>query len=363
MTTGVVVVYFSQLGGRLRTHQEVMLAADAKAIAGIKGYEFGGCYQEDHSYSGPLFFVPDDTLLLDEALGLGIRGPADLYGGVVRYPFVKTKAITHPLVGSDAVRPEGWSNAFPERVRNIVLPGYTAFSPRDARIAAARMLAQSPIRIKRPLGSEGKGQTVIASIEELDPVLEDLSEEDVTTYGVVIEEDLQKVVTRSVGRIDFDGFTMTYHGKQRLTTDNQGRSVYGGSDLICVRGDWETLDRLPLADEERIAINQAKAYDDAMGSYPGFMASRKNYDIAEGIGNDGQRHCGVLESSWRVGGATGAEVLAITQFLRDPSLQVIEAVHVEEFGDGRAPPEHAVVHFQGEDPRLGPVLRYTMVKQ
>src|SRR6516225_6937658 len=70
-------------------------ASRCKHITKLKGYEFGGHYDTAHDYSGPLFFVPDDTLLLDEAARLGIHSPNDLYGGVVPYLFVKTKAITH----------------------------------------------------------------------------------------------------------------------------------------------------------------------------------------------------------------------------------------------------------------------------
>jgi Protein of unknown function (DUF3182) len=87
---GLVLIYFSQLGGRLKTHQEVMLASDAEAIAGLKGYEFGGSYETAQSYPRPLYFVPDDTLLEDEARTLGICAPSDLFGGVVRYPFMNT---------------------------------------------------------------------------------------------------------------------------------------------------------------------------------------------------------------------------------------------------------------------------------
>jgi hypothetical protein len=75
----------------------------------------------------------------------------------------KTKAITHPLVGQQAARPEGWSNSFAERVRDIVLPGLTAFSARDARVAAKAMHANGPIRLKLPLGSEGKGNRATRS--------------------------------------------------------------------------------------------------------------------------------------------------------------------------------------------------------
>src|SRR5262249_48622130 len=95
MSRGVVLVYFSRLGGRLRRDQKVMLDVDARAIAKLKGYDFGGHHQTARNYSVPVFFVPDDTLLQDEALSLGIRCVQDLYGGVVPYPFVKPKAITH----------------------------------------------------------------------------------------------------------------------------------------------------------------------------------------------------------------------------------------------------------------------------
>ena len=107
MSRGVVAVYFSWFGKPLQWHHKVVLDSDANAIARIKGYKFGGPYDPEQNYSGPLFFVPDDTLLLDEAACLGIRSPNDLYGGVVPDLFVKTKAITHGLVGRDAERPPG----------------------------------------------------------------------------------------------------------------------------------------------------------------------------------------------------------------------------------------------------------------
>jgi len=55
----------------------------------------------------------------------------------------------------------GWSTVFPERVRDIVLPGYTVFSNRDAQLAARGMLARGPIRVKKPLS--GKRAPISAS--------------------------------------------------------------------------------------------------------------------------------------------------------------------------------------------------------
>src|SRR5262249_16722521 len=149
MSRGVVLVYFSRLGGRLRRDQKVMLDVDARAIAKLKGYDFGGHHETARDYSVPVFFLPDEDLLQAQALSLGIGWVEDVYGGVGQYPFVNTKAITHQLVDSNAQQPHGWSS-FAEKIREGALPGYTAFSAHDARIAATRMLNRGPVRLKQP---------------------------------------------------------------------------------------------------------------------------------------------------------------------------------------------------------------------
>jgi len=363
MAHGVVIVYFSRLGGWLRPHQEVMLEVDAKAIARMKQYEFGGRYRDGFAYSGRVYFVPDETLLLEEASSLGIGSSDDLYGGVVPQPFVKTKSIAHPLIGDDAKRPDGWSITFAERVRSVVLRGYSAFRPRDARVAAVRMLRHGGVRVKQPLATGGRGQALVATIDEFDALLEKLPENDITNYGIVIEENLRHVTTRSVGHITVDDLTVSYFGTQRFTTNNTGQSVYGGSNLLCVRGGWEALDSVAIPEGLRLAVTQARQYDGAASAFPGFLASRRNYDIGEGIDAEGRPRSGVFEASWRVGGATGAEVIALTAFKQDPSLHVIDVSHFEEFGQNRRAPDGAIVLFEGDDPRDGPMIRYTIVNR
>jgi hypothetical protein len=51
----------------------------------------------------------------------------------------------------------------------------------------------------------------------------------------------------------------------------------------------------------------AGRYDDAMGEFRGFAASRRNYDVAQGIGAGGQPQSGV-PGSWCVGGVSSAEL-------------------------------------------------------
>jgi hypothetical protein len=359
---GIVVVYFSRFGKPLQWHHKVVLDAAAKTIGQIKGYEFGGHYEARCGYSEPLFFVPSDTLLLDDASQLGIRSRNDFYGGIVPYLFAKTKAITHGLVDYDAERPQGWSTAFAERVRGVVLPGYTVFSSRDARVAARRMLRRGPLRVKKPLSASGRDQTLVTALNELDTVLEKLTAGEMATYGLVLEENLRQVKTLSVGEVGIGSLRISYHGTQRTVRDNEGRPVYGGSDLVCVRGGWESLDAVPMSPAARAAVAAARRYDEATVEFHGFTASRRNYDVGQGVGADGRPRSGVLESSWRMGGASSAELAALTAFARDPSLEIVRASHVEEYGKDRRAPVDAIVDFQGEDPEAGPLLRYTIVK-
>jgi Protein of unknown function (DUF3182) len=361
MARGVVVVYFSRFGKPLQAHHKAVLDLNAEAIAQIKGYKFGGHYDTANDYSGPLFFVPDDTLLLDEASCLGLRSPNDLYGGVVPYLFAKTKAITHGLVDRYAERPPGWSTAFAERVRKIVLPGYTVFSNRDAQMAARCMLTRGPIRLKKPLSASGKDQTVVTSLNELDAALEKVTADEMAAYGLVLEENLRQVRTLSVGDVAVGNLRISYYGTQRTVADNEGRPVYGGSELVCVRGGWEVLDALPISAEVRAAVLAARRYDEATEEFRGFTASRRNYDVAQGIGADGWPQSGVLEPSWRIGGASSAELAAFAAFAREPSLEIVRASHVEEYGEGRRAPADAIVEFQGDDPEAGPLLRYTIM--
>jgi hypothetical protein len=154
---------------------------------------------------------------------------------------------------------------------------------------------------------------------------------------------------------------ITYHGTQRVVTNNRGLSVYGGSHLICVRGGWAELEELPMDAETRLAVSQARTYDHNADRYPGFLASRRNYDVGQGIDGRGQWRSGVFEASWRSGGASTAELAALMAFTQDTSLEVVEATSVKQFGRRTTIPAGAVIHFHGDDPEDGPLLRYTIV--
>src|SRR5215212_9098475 len=134
---GAVVTYSPQEHGYRDSHERVTRTKIGKRLAALKGYAFAGEYDASVCYAGPVYFIPSDTLLGGEAADLGIRSERDLFGGVVPYRFVATKAITHSLVDPNARAPTGWSDAFGHRVQDAVLFGFTVFTQEDAHYAAA----------------------------------------------------------------------------------------------------------------------------------------------------------------------------------------------------------------------------------
>lgn len=70
----------------------------------------------------------------------------------------------------------------------------------------------------------------------------------------------------------------------------------------------------------------------------------------------------MLEQSWRVGGASSAEILAIEAFRTAPSLDVVRASSVERYGEGLDVPEDAVIFYRGSDEQVGPIIKHAPVE-
>lgn len=359
---GVVVAHTPDGQHHASEHERISLLAFARRLAALMGYDFDGIYQPSHRYQGHLYFVPSRTLTGDEAAALGIRGRDDLFGGVVPHAFVATKAISHPLVTPHAAALPGWDPAFAAHAGDAVLAGYTVFSAADASRAGLRLLASGPVRIKPVLATGGYGQSVARDPGELQRLLAGQDPGEIAAHGLVLEEDLTEVRTVSVGQVAVADLTASYFGFQRLTRNNHGDEVFGGSDLTVVRGGWDDLLALDFAPEVRSAVEHAQRYDAAVNAcFAGFFASRINYDVVLGRDAAGRARSGVLEQSWRVGGATGPEIAALEVFRREPQRQQVRATGFEIYGDGAAPPASAIVHFDGVDPHVGRLTKHTVV--
>ena len=359
------VVLYRNAGEERSAHDVTTCAAIARRLAEFVGISFAGDYEVATMGSGPFYFVPMGTLVgIEHARALGIRGEHDLFGGVVPYAFVATKSISHALVDEGARAPEGWSDAFGRRVRDAVLPGFSAFCIDDAARAGLAMLAHGPVRIKRALGIGGRGQIVARTRAELERALADMDPQEIEKYGVSIELHLDDVTTFSVGQVKVDDLVASYCGTQSLTRNTTGHLVYGGSRLFVVRGDFDALLTSERAPAMRSAIAKARCYDEAAAAcFDGFLASRRNYDVAEGTDAQGHRRSGVLEQSWRVGGASGAEVEALAVFRGDPNVREVDAQTTEVYGGEQPAPANATVYFDGDDAHGGRLLKYVTVER
>jgi hypothetical protein len=312
-----------------------------------------------------VYFVPSDTIIGRQvARALGIRNEQSLFGGVVPYRFLGTKIITHGLVEADSYAPEDWRRDLIERLDPVVLLGFSVFTKADAIQAAIRLLEHGPLRIKPVRETGGLGQVVIPNVTALQQRLDGMDAQELFTDGLVLEEDLTAVTTYSVGQVRVDGLIATYYGTQHVTPDNSGVAVYGGSDLFFVRGDFDALLAFNPPAQARLAVAQARAYDAAvMEVFPEIIASRRNYDVAQGCDGRDRQRSGVLEQSWRIGGASGAEIAALEAFRAAPGLRAIRAATVETYGGGNTPPPDATVYFHGTDEEVGPVTKYVLTER
>ncbi|MHC8289051.1 DUF3182 family protein [Pseudomonas sp. XS1P51] len=344
-------------------HEVETNRALARWLAHVLGLKFGGSYDPERHSGRDLYLVPTQTLIgTAAARALGVKGPEDLWGGYVDHDFICTKAISHGLRNKNAFAPQGWSPLFSERVRNVVLDGLSVFSLDDARPAAEHLLYTGPIRLKPIHACAGRGQEVIKSLDQFDSILARPDAKALFTEGVVLEQDLTDVVTHSVGQSFIGDKVLSYCGDQYLTEDGQGEQVYGGSNLLVVRGYYDDLLELELPDDVQLAIRQAQVFDSAADeAYPGFYASRRNYDIAQGLDSDGKQRSGVLEQSWRMGGASSAEVAALQSFVNDPGMRAIRVSSVETYIDQPLPAD-AIEVYRGPAESSDFLLKYVTVK-
>lgn len=345
-------------------HDHLTRVAMAERIAALHGGRYAGMFDSRKNYgtSSP-YFIPDCTLLAEQAAAVGIRNENDLFGGVVPHAFLINKTISHPLVGAGAVAPDGWSPRLAQRFGDTVLPGFSAFARADARLAGERLLADGRVRVKLAWGIGGDGQTVAASVDEIEDALAGVDDDVLRRHGVVIERDLGETLTYSVGRLRIAGLSVAYYGTQYLVEDRDGKTVYGGSELVVARGGFADLLQSPLGEEARNAVRKAIDYDAAVSAeFPAFFASRRNYDVACGEDSAGKVHCGVLEQSWRIGGATPAEIAAVEALREDPALTSVTA-STHEVHEPRTAPPGARVHFHDPHCESGPILKYSQVRR
>src|SRR5690625_1650211 len=343
-------------------HERATIRALARWLAELLDWPYGGSLEPSCGVPANCYLLPTRTLVMDRDPWRRAGQPADLLGGQVDHLLTATKAIVHPRLDTAAPTPPGWSAEFARAVQPVVLPGYTAFAVPEALRAGQRLLRQGPVRIKPVLASGGRGQAVVTERRELEAWLAGPEAAAQCRAGLVLEEELVDPVTWSVGQLQLPGLLLSYTGRQTTTLDSGGQRVYGGSELELLRGGLPRL----LADTAQPELQQvvrAACHFDRMADrcFPGLFATRRNYDVIVGRNQAGELRCGVLEQSWRQGGATGAELAAAECFLQHPGRHRLRAATVERYG-AVAIPAGARVLFSGRDDQLGPMSKHVQVE-
>lgn len=351
--------------GRPPGHDAATKASVAREIAELLDLPYSDEPADAVPARAP-YVVPSEALTgLEQAARLGVHGVDDLFGGVVPHAFMATKVVTHALLSRRSLCPLGWPHELGARLVGAVLPGYTAFTRRDVRLAGERLLRDGPVRLKCADGVGGAGQTVVTCGADLAREIDAIDPAVIRRVGWVIERNLQgEVLTHSVGAVRIGRWRAAYCGQQTTTVDRRGREVYGGSRLLVARGGFRELLDLDLPPSTRLAVGQAMRYDhETQAACAGMFASRVNYDVAQGLDEHGTPLSGVLEQSWRIGGASGAEIAALRAFKADPTLRSVIASTHELHADHVAVPPDARIHHDAVDDRLGRLTKFTRLER
>ena len=327
-------------------HEVVTLQFAATRLAALLDLEYHEA-QAGPGTSEATYYLPMFTLIREEAAARGIVAQSQLWGGIVPHRFVATKLVSHPLWGQPGVVPEGWKDI--PGIEAYTLPGYSVFTRSDAWQAGKSLLEGGGLRLKWPFAQGGDGQTVARDPRELSAWL-DAADDSLFPSGLVVERHLESSTTYSVGSSSLPGYDIAYWGEQHNVVNPAGAEVYGGSALTVVRGTFPSA--LAAGSDVVRAIVAASAYDRLVRGAYGVVASRRNYDVIVGLDARGERHLGVLEQSWRFGGASMAEVFALEWFSRNPGRNSVAAETGESYDDEPLP-EGAVLYCQGdaESPR------------
>lgn len=342
-------------------HERATLGWIAAQVAKTLALPFAGFVDAAPDFPGRPYLVPQATLLSDDAARLGIEDEDALLGGAVPYAFVATKLITHGLISSGAAAPSGWQPDLDATLGPVTFAGFSAFATDDLLEACRRLLAShGAARLKLADGLGGGGQHVVRDLAACAAVLRTLTPAQIEA-GIVVEAEVSDAATYSVGEMRLGGRAIAYVGTQGLSAGRDGRPVYGGSTLSVVRGRMPDLLTVCRQPRLRRTIEMAIAYDHAAQStYPALLCSRRNYDVLWGSDHHGNPHGGVLEQSWRIGGATPAELAAFDLLDREPRLSRVIASTVEHHGPVRVPPQ-ADVYCVLDDPRCGLITKFRRV--
>jgi hypothetical protein len=207
-------------------------------------------------------------------------------------------------------------------------PGYSAFNRDDVLAAFYAMMYQGyTVRLKDPTESDAAGQCVVADERELLTALDFFSDQQLAEAGLVLEANVREPVVYSIGQVQLDADVFSYFGQQ-FSVSHQGRAKYGGTRLTMIRGSLSDLSGVVRDEGINLAVQQANRVFSAYSIYNPIL-SRANFDVVQGKADDGSQLSGVTDQSLRLGGASPAEVMAISYLKNMPCTTVSAEVSLD----------------------------------
>jgi len=294
----------------------------ARRIASHLGIEFD--HRPADGVDRHAFFVPSKTLPKKAAHALGITTVHDFYGGAVEDLLHVSKSALHSRIRKDSNQPLAYSEKFAAQVADVVLPGFTFFGVDEGFDE-----------------SDGAGQDLVTSIGHLRSLLGSLDPYFVSQNGMVLEVNLEDARTTSAGIFYLGGELYSQLARQKDIKMN-GRTLYGGAVMRICRGGFDSLSRCSRGDNHSgLVIEQAGIIHERMGLFDP-LVSRASYDVLQGITSQGEFLSGVTDITYRLGGSSPAEVLALDYFRQNPDIVFIDADVTLDYPIGAPAPNEVI---------------------
>ncbi|MCA9373577.1 DUF3182 family protein [Candidatus Peregrinibacteria bacterium] len=296
------------------SHAEHILQRNGRLAASLAEAQ-GFSHNNPISHLDPYYVLPT-PITKEQGVQHGMTSSADFYGAMVDHLQHADKGQLHQVVPEADNIPAHYSAEFARAVREVVLPGYTAYSKEDAIKAYLKLKKELPdknkIRLKDPSASDCDRQFVIESEDHLRAILDRIFHPFPFENGIVLEQNLNDVSTTTAGKVKVNGSTYQFIGNQvetSIPTSKGGtKMVYGGGDLL-VTNDFLPQNML-TPDQQELTLRIGHTYDAYSTLTP--HVSRMSFDMISGIDSQGNEIHGITDPTMRVGG-------------NDPS--VIEAMH------------------------------------
>ncbi len=279
------------------------------------------------------------TVTREHARVLGAENTRDFYGLAVEDLNVVGKSILHPSISRR--HPLFHREQFARKVLGQTLPGITGFSKEDllagyengyaGSLDHALDYEQYGLRVKLPNESDGVGQFTIQSKDDLVTLLEAIEDKDIHEQGLVLEADVQKPETISVGFARIGDEQLSFIAQQkdaRVLVDHKGKTIeqnrYGGAYVVVAKGPLQLLCQATEAtSRERSAVEKTLAFHEAYQRIYDPLASRLSFDVIFGEGKNGLPLAGISDITGRLGGTCPALMQAAEEFRKNPSIQMV----------------------------------------